>query len=340
MTISEEGSMKHAARVCTLVLAAALPFVAACDFDFDPVFAMASAEASFERTLSVSGAVDLDVSTGSGNITVRPGNSGTVRVIGRIKARDDTAQSAEEKVRYIAANPPIEQSGGTIRIGRIDKAEYRRNVSISYEIETPAESRVEAKSGSGNLDVEGLRNALGLSTGSGNIRLDSIGDEVHAETGSGNINAVSLSRGLNASTGSGSIHAAEVAGSVKLSTGSGDVTAEMIGEGDADLGTGSGSIKASGIKGGLKASTGSGGLRLSGTPTKPWEADTGSGGLQVQLSGNAGIDLDARADSGDVNVHQTMSSTESVTKHQVRGKMNGGGVLVKLRSGSGDITIE
>jgi hypothetical protein len=332
--------MKHAARVSTLVLAAALPFVAACDFDFDPVFAMASAEASFERTLSVSGAVDLDVGTGSGNITVRPGSAGTVRVVGRIKARDDTAQSAEEKARYIAANPPIEQSGGTIRIGRIDKAEYRRNVSISYEIETPVETRLEAKSGSGNLDVEGLRYAIGASTGSGSIRLDSIGDQVQAQTGSGNIDAVSLSRGLNASTGSGSIHASEVAGSVKLSTGSGNVTVEMVAEGDANLDTGSGSITASGVKGGLHASTGSGGLSLSGTPTKPWEADTGSGGLRVQLIGSTGIDLDAKADSGSVNVHQTMSSTESVSKHQVRGKMNGGGVLVKLRSGSGDITID
>ena len=49
--------MKHTARVWTLVLAAALPFVVACDFDFDPVFAKASAEASFERTLSVHGSV-------------------------------------------------------------------------------------------------------------------------------------------------------------------------------------------------------------------------------------------------------------------------------------------
>ena len=55
--------------------------------------------------------------------------------VGRIKARDDSEQGAEEKVRYIAANPPIEQTGSIISIGRIDKEEYRRNVSISYEIE-------------------------------------------------------------------------------------------------------------------------------------------------------------------------------------------------------------
>ncbi len=332
--------MKHAARVWIVVIAATLPFVVACDFELDPLFAAASAEASFERTLSVSGSVDLDVTTGSGNINVRPGNAGTVRVVGRIKARDDSAQGAEEKARYIAANPPIEQTGNTIRIGRIDKAEYQRNVSISYEIEAPAETRLKAESGSGNLDIEGLRGVLNLSTGSGNIKLDSIGDEVRAETGSGNIDAISVGRGLRASTGSGSIHATQVGGSVKAETGSGNVTVEMVAEGDAELETGSGTITASGIQGGLKAETGSGSIRLSGSPTRPWEASTGSGGLHLQMGGKAGFELDAHADSGSINLRQTLSSTDSVTKHEIRGKVGGGGPLVKLRSGSGDITIE
>lgn len=332
--------MKHAARVWTFVFAAALPFVVACDFDFDPMFNMASAEASFERTLSVNGSIDVEVSTGSGNISVRPGNAGAVRVVGRIKARDDSGQGAEEKARYIAANPPIEQTGGRIRIGRIDKEEYQRNVSISYEIETPPDTRLEATSGSGNLDVEGLRGALEVSTGSGNIKLDSIGDQAHAETGSGNIDAVSMGRGLSASTGSGSIRASEVAGPVKLETGSGDISVEQVAEGDAELETGSGGITASGIRGGLRAGTGSGNVKLSGAPTRPWEADTGSGGLHVQLSGDVAFDLDAHADSGSISVRQTLSSTEAVTKHEVRGKVRGGGVLVKLRSNSGDITIE
>ncbi|HYM12846.1 MAG TPA: hypothetical protein VEU62_19060, partial [Bryobacterales bacterium] len=41
-----------------------------------------AAEGTFERTLQVSGPVDLDVSTGAGGITVRAGSAGTVRVTG------------------------------------------------------------------------------------------------------------------------------------------------------------------------------------------------------------------------------------------------------------------
>ncbi|PYX98629.1 MAG: hypothetical protein DMG64_21210, partial [Acidobacteria bacterium] len=48
--------------------------------------AYAEAEGHFERTLKVSGHVDLDVQSGSGNITVHPGDSSSVVVQGHIKA--------------------------------------------------------------------------------------------------------------------------------------------------------------------------------------------------------------------------------------------------------------
>ncbi|HLK33843.1 MAG TPA: hypothetical protein VKT29_12185, partial [Terriglobales bacterium] len=47
--------------------------------------AQAAARGSFERTLTVSGPVNLDVSTGSGDISVHKGPVGSVQVSGRIK---------------------------------------------------------------------------------------------------------------------------------------------------------------------------------------------------------------------------------------------------------------
>jgi len=98
-----------------------------------------NAEGSFERTLSVTGEVDLNVTTGSGSITVRPGESGRVYVKAQIRARGG---DAEEKVRRLEASPPIEQNGNVIRIGRIEDRELRRNVSISYELVVPATTRL------------------------------------------------------------------------------------------------------------------------------------------------------------------------------------------------------
>lgn len=82
--------------------------------------AFPAVEGKFERTLAVSGPVDLDVTTGSGRIEVRVGSSSVVQVYGLIRARDDWHSNAQEKVRYLEKNPPIEQSGNVIRIGRIE----------------------------------------------------------------------------------------------------------------------------------------------------------------------------------------------------------------------------
>src|SRR5262249_24951671 len=84
------------------------------------------AEGSFERTLTVTGPVELEVSTGSGHINVRAGDSSTVHVNGTIKASQSwhlDGAEAERKVRYLESNPPIEQHGNFIRIGRIEDHE-------------------------------------------------------------------------------------------------------------------------------------------------------------------------------------------------------------------------
>src|SRR5579862_1130048 len=81
-----------------------------------------AADGSFDRTLNVSGNVDIDVSTGSGSIHIRQGSGSRVEIHGRIHPTNNpfaSDRNAEDAIRRIEANPPIEQSGQSIRIGRI-----------------------------------------------------------------------------------------------------------------------------------------------------------------------------------------------------------------------------
>src|SRR5262249_15887975 len=81
--------------------------------------ASASATGHFEGTLQVSGPVDLDVVSSSGNITVHTGTGNSVSVSAKIRAQNSWLFGGDEeaKVRRIEQNPPIEQQGNTIRIG-------------------------------------------------------------------------------------------------------------------------------------------------------------------------------------------------------------------------------
>ena len=159
------------------------------------------------------------------------------------------------------ANPPIEQTGNTIRIGRINDPAYRNNVSISYEIVVPAETRVRSNTGSGSQKIEGVRGPVDAHTGSGSIAMLDIGNDVVAETGSGSIGLDHVAGKVDAHTGSGSIRAEGVSGPIKAETGSGGISlsltaAERGGAGlDVEASTGSGSIEVSGVNGSLRANT-------------------------------------------------------------------------------------
>ena len=113
--------------------------------------AFAAQEGHFDRTLTVTGAVDLSIQTGAGNITVRTGDSSKVEVHGTIRTDHSWLNGdATARIHDIETNPPIEQNGNTIRIGHIEDHERMRNISISYEVIVPAETTLHSASGSGD----------------------------------------------------------------------------------------------------------------------------------------------------------------------------------------------
>jgi DUF4097 and DUF4098 domain-containing protein YvlB len=309
------------------------------------VFAYPAVEGKFERTLSVGGPVVLEVTNGSGKIKVRAGSSSSVQIYGLIQARDDWRNNAREKVNYLTSNPPIEQSGNVIKIGRISDEAYRNNVSISYEITVPAETRIRSKTGSGSQSVDGVRGPVDASTGSGSITMYHIGGDVLARTGSGRIVMDDVSGRLDAGTGSGSIRAEHIAGSIKASTGSGSVTlgqvsAEQGGSRDVEVHTGSGSIEVSGVNGSLRAVSGSGGIRASGIPAGDWSVEASSGSVTLHVGANAAFELNAHASSGRITVDHPITVTGTASKRDMRGTVLGGGRLIQVRTGSGSITIQ
>src|SRR5262249_34829341 len=175
----------------------------------------ASATGHFERTLQVSGAVDLDVTSGSGNITVHSGGNGSVYVSAKIRASNSWlfgSSSAEEKIQRIEKNPPVEQNGNTIHIGRSDDRDLFRNISIDYDITVPAQTKLTSHTGSGDQKISGLQLPLSATTGAGNITLENIAADARVRSGSGELKINSVKGVLNAETGSGNIRGQEVAG--------------------------------------------------------------------------------------------------------------------------------
>lgn len=304
-----------------------------------------AAEGSFDRTLKVTGAADVDLTTGSGNIDVRKGDAGTVRIHAEIRVHEGwhlSDDEAERKVKAIEANPPIEQTGNIIRIGHIQDSELRRNVSISYELVVPQETQLNSKTGSGNQTVEGIRGPVKVGSGSGGLKISDIGDEVRAETGSGDIEINSVRGSAFLNSGSGSIRAEDIGGGISAETGSGNLRLSQSAPGPVKVITGSGSAQLAHIRGSLRAQTGSGGISAEGEPTGDWVLHAGSGDLTVRIPSTAGFDLNAHSGSGEISTDHNHPITieGTLSRHELRGKVHGGGVRMELETGSGNIHIE
>ncbi len=313
-------------------------FLSACSW-------AATAEGSFDRTLNVTnGTVDLDVRTGSGNITVHSGNTSAVTIHGKITARDSFWNSsgnlsAEEKVKRLEANPPIEQSGNSIHIGHITDDALKNNISIAYEIITPPDTHLHSETGSGSEEISDLSGGVRASSGSGSLRLTNIGAEVHANTGSGSIKVSNIKGHAYAETGSGSIEGTAVAGGFYGHTGSGDIQFEQTASGSVDVQTGSGSIRLRNLNGGLEAGTGSGEIVAQGVMSSDWQLHSGSGSVHVELPKDAKFDVNARSSSGSVKIDHPVTMQGTMRRNQIEGKVNGGGVKLDISTGSGSIDV-
>jgi len=164
------------------------------------------------------------------------------------------------------------------------------------------------------------------------------------ETGSGDVKLARLTGEIRLQTGSGDVRAHEIAGAVRGGAGSGDIEIEETGSGDIDLHTGSGNITVRGIQGSFHGGAGSGDITAEGTQSGTWEIRTGSGNVHVRLPGNAAFDADISTSSGSIDmappVEIVIQGRPQEIQKRMRGKVRGGGPLLSVHTGSGDVHIQ
>jgi hypothetical protein len=260
-------------------------------------------DGSFERTLHVTGFADLELTTDAGGIDVVPGPPGTIRIRGILKAENNwfrRREDVESHIRELEAHPPVVQNGNSIRVEVRDRS-LLRGISMRLEVETPPESRLRARADSGGIDVRGIKGPVECHTDSGGIHASEIASEVRATADSGGIHISRVNGPVYAHADSGGIEAMEISGSV-----------------DAEVD--------------------SGGVRVSQTAPAPIKARSDSGGADITLASTGGYDIRAHAGSGRITASDVTVSGE-ISRHEVNGKLRGGGALVDVRPDSGHIDI-
>ena len=272
----------------------------------------------------------LQVATFGGNIEVQASRDGTasVRAIERIHAGSDA--EAEKIVQKLALS--IEQHGADI----VCSAEYPEQglgfhfgswppIGVDFVVTVPARFETNLRTSGGNVVVGDLAGRVHARTSGGNIELGSLGGEVDASTSGGNVTLRDGGGRAELRTSGGEIKVGRVAGPAVLSTSGGDIKVESV-ENELDASTSGGDIRAW-IAGPLKGDS---------------ALETSGGSVEVTVAGTAGFTLDAATSGGDVTVDNlTVTLSNGVVgSSRLKGIVNSGGPLLKLRSSGGDISIK
>ncbi len=147
---------------------------------------------------------------------------------------------------------------------------------------------------------------LDLRTGDGNVVVNAVKGSGHIQTGDGNVDLNGLDGTLNASTGDGNLKVRGRFDELTLHSGDGNMAVY--------------------VEQGSKA-------------TASWVLRTGDGNLDLHLPDGFSADVDAHTGDGQITSDFPISTSGQLRENALRGKLNGGGNTLELRSGDGTIHL-
>lgn len=166
---------------------------------------------------------------------------------------------------------------------------------------------------------------LDVSTGDGAIVLAPLSGEIRAHSGDGSIEADGLRGEITLTTGDGRIRASALDGSLAARSGDGSITVD--GRLDRlEVGTSDGRVTVTAREGSRLASA--------------WDLHSGDGSLTLRVPATLRADLDLHTGDGGLTVDLPVEVSGRTERHSLFGRMNGGGALLRMRTGDGAIRLE
>jgi hypothetical protein len=147
---------------------------------------------------------------------------------------------------------------------------------------------------------------------------------------------------VNLRTGDGKIDIAGLKGEMDLHSGDGSENLESV-DGKLHASTGDGHITAHGRFDELELKTGDGHVEVradgGSSLAAAWRLETGDGNVSLEVPGGLAADVDLHTSDGHIDLDMPVTTEGKVRQNEVRGKLNGGGSLLTIRTGDGSIHL-
>jgi DUF4097 and DUF4098 domain-containing protein YvlB len=321
---------RHRKLCIPLVLLSALVVLAGCNSG-------PSVSGTFDRNYNVTRPIRLELTNAAGDVDITGSADGKVHVRGEVRASGMGFDNPQKRLDDTLANPPIEQRGDTIRIGK--DMSRMSNLSISYTIQVPRDTEVSSNLVSGAQTIRGVRGPVKAQSVSGTIRAEKIERDTQLTTISGSVSATDIGDEVRISTASGNVNVSNTKGDVHANALSGVIHVYKPG-GRVEADAGSGEVEIHGAASDVNAHALSGRVSVQGNPGADsyWQLKTASGAVQLGVPASANLHLSAEATSGEIRTDIPIVIEEQ-GKHSLRAHMGSGGGRVDVHTVSGEIRV-
>lgn len=143
-------------------------------------------------------------------------------------------------------------------------------------------------------------------------------------TGDGKIDVNGLKGELDLHSGDGSENLEDVAGKLHATTGDGHIRARGRFD-ELNLKTGDGHVE-------VRAEAGS-------SLANGWRLETGDGNVTLEVPGDLAADVDLHTSDGHIDLDMPVTTAGKLRENEIRGKLNGGGSPLTIRTGDGSIHL-
>jgi len=248
---------------------------------------------------------------GSGALRVRNPN-GRIEVLG--DDRDDVvvevakrarAESEEEAERLLDAIRIHEEvSADGLELEVLIPRRWNRHGHVNLELRVPRGLRVQCESVNGKVTVGGMRAAVAARSSNGAVTVEDVVGDVSVSTANNKVTCFCTCGALVARSSNGKIEIGEHRGSIDASTSNGLIRARV-------------------------EELGPDGVQLA----------TSNGRILLDLPDAVDADVDVRVDNGMIRNELELCGATRSTDGRLRGILGRGGVLIRLRTSNGTVTL-
>jgi len=310
------------------------------------------------KSLSNESIKDVDVETSGGSIAVS-GVTANARIEVYITSNNNKELTKEEIQKRLNEKYNLDISVANNKVtatARLKEkmTDWKKALNISFKVFVPRNVSTDLSTSGGSISLTNLSGNLKFSTSGGSLDLDNVGGNVDGRTSGGSINLQNSKDDIELATSGGSIDAKNCDGKLRLTTSGGSLDLKDL-KGDIRATTSGGSIHGSDVEGELITHTSGGSIHLSDLSCS-LETSTSGGNIDVSIKQlgkyikisnsagnidvtlpNKGLDLDLSASK--IKTGQLNNFSGKVDDEEINGKLNGGGVPVRIDAGSGKISL-